>query len=67
MLLLLSLGVIFGLLAGLSAFLITWGEYEHHQMEPKQLWRMSLESALFAFLLFLGLTLIAGYLLDRPS
>lgn len=58
-------GGVFGLLAGSCAFLITWQEYEHHHMEPRQLWRMSLESFAFAFLVFMGLSLFVGYLWSR--
>lgn len=61
----LFLGVEFGSLAALSAFLIMWGEYERHQLETRKLWEICLQSALMAFLLFVSLTLLVGFLWTR--
>jgi hypothetical protein len=58
-------GLAFGSVAGLSAFLITYREYEQHKMERPKLMRHSLSSALFAFLYFLISALIIGYALSH--
>ncbi len=53
----LILGTIFSLLSGVSAFLITYHEYEHHydtQDKPKQL---AIQSAFLAFVFFFLLSL----------
>ena len=56
----LSLGVIFGALAGISAFLITYREYELHKIERGRLIRHALSSAMFAFLFFLIGAVVLG-------
>jgi len=56
-----ALGIAFGLVAGVCAFVITYREYERHKMARPKLIRHSLSSALFAFLFFLTFALIAGY------
>lgn len=58
----LFLGVTFGVLAATSAFLITWNEFEHHQLEPRLLRKLAIQSALFAFMVFLVLGLLAWLL-----
>jgi len=62
---LLLIGTLFGALAGLSAFLITWSEYEKHQFTRQRLWRESLSMAVFAFAFFLLVTLIIGYVFSH--
>ena len=61
----LSLGLIFGVLAGTAAYVILYREYVHHfKSSGKARW-LALEGALFALLLFVGLSLISGYVLSH--
>ena len=57
----LAVGLVFGVLAGMMAFLITYEEYSHHHFDRGRLVRASLEAALFAFLVILALALAAGF------
>lgn len=65
------MGLIFGATAGFAAFLITYREFELHNLERSKLMRHALSSALFAFLFFFFSALIVGYAifgsLWRPS
>ncbi len=56
----LILGVVFGLLAGSMAFLITFDEYRKHQMVGWRLWKSALTAGAFAFGVFMLLSLVAG-------
>jgi len=58
-------GIIFGLLAAASAFIITWREYERHKFTGKRLFREAFQTAIFTFVVFLLLSLLAGFLLKR--
>jgi|HubBroStandDraft_1064217.scaffolds.fasta_scaffold1623239_1 hypothetical protein len=61
-----GLGVLFGTLAGLSAYLILYGEYRRHFAGDTKVPRpMALRGALFTFGFFLLLSLAAGYVLPR--
>jgi hypothetical protein len=59
------MGLAFGAMAGLAAFLITYREYECQKMERLKLMRHALSSALFAFLFFFFSALIFGYAIFR--
>jgi len=59
------IALVFGVLAALMAFLITYGEYTHHYSGTKEPLRMALEAAVFAFLVFIILGILAGVLLSR--
>jgi len=56
------LAILFGSLASLMAFLVTYGEYERHNFPKGRLIRESLRAALVSFVFLFGLTVIAGYL-----
>jgi hypothetical protein len=56
----LILGVVFGLLAGSMAFLITFDEYRKHRMAGWRLWKSALTTGAFAFGVFMLLSLVAG-------
>jgi cytochrome bd-type quinol oxidase subunit 2 len=58
--LLLSIGVIFGSLAALCAYLITYKEWEHHYSDRKIPRRMALETAIFTLLFFLAIMVVVG-------
>lgn len=57
----LILGVAFGLLAGAMSFLITFDEYRKHLMAGWHLWKGALWAGAFAFMVFMLLSLAAGY------
>ncbi len=54
------MGVIFGFLAGLMAFLITWKEWERHRFKGKKILKESLSVGVFTFLFFLILSSVLG-------
>jgi H+/Cl- antiporter ClcA len=57
------IGVIFGFLAALMAFVITWHEYEKHKFTGKRLFRQAFQAAIFTFIVFLLLSLLVGFFL----
>jgi len=59
------LGIIFGFLAALIAFVITWHEYEKHKFTGKRLFKAAFQAAIFTFVVFLLLSFIIGFLLTR--
>ena len=56
----LMFGVVFGVLAGAMAFLITFDAYRKRRMERRRLWEESLKAAAFAFVVFLLVSVAAG-------
>ncbi len=62
---LLLIGSAIGLFAGLMAFLITYEEYLHHYQKGNMPLRLALEAAVFAFFIFLVLTVITGFVLTK--
>ena len=59
------IGIIFGLLAALAAFVITWNEYEKHKFTGKRLFMQAFQTAIFTFLIFLVLSVLIGFLLTH--
>jgi hypothetical protein len=60
-----SLGLIFGALAGTSAYLIFYREYIHHFKTAAEARVRALQGALFAFLFFVVLSFISGYVISH--
>jgi hypothetical protein len=58
-----GLGVIFGGVAGLSAFLVTYEEYQHHGLARHRTFMESLRSGAVAFAFFLSAALAVGLFL----
>jgi hypothetical protein len=58
------MGIVFGSVAALMAFLIVYEEYQKHKLGTRRLWKESLSGALAAFLFFLILSIFAGYWLS---
>jgi hypothetical protein len=56
-------GLIFGFLAGLFAFLITFNEWLHHYVSWREPFKMALKAGLFAFGFFLIISLALGIVL----
>jgi len=61
----LLLGTTFGVIAGLSAFLIIYREYAQHRLSPRETTRHAASGALFAALFFFVGTLIVGFALSH--
>jgi len=59
------IGIVFGLVAAASAFVITWHEYEKHKFTGKWLFKEASQAGIFAFVVFLLLSLLIGFLLAR--
>ncbi|MGQ9677370.1 MAG: hypothetical protein ACUVX1_17030 [Chloroflexota bacterium] len=58
-------GVVFGPLAGIMAFLITYEEYSHHHLPRRELLKASLQAACAGFVAILVLAVVVGYLLGK--
>jgi hypothetical protein len=61
----LLVGISFGSLAALIAFLITYQEYRKHQFKGWRLWREALTVGVFTLVFFIGLSFFIGYVLLR--
>ena len=58
------IGLVCGVFAFIMAFIITYEEYKKHHFVGKQLYREAFSVAIAAFLIFVGLSLLAGFILD---
>ncbi len=58
--LLLVVGLMFGSLGALMAYLITYKEWIHHYSSSKVPRKMALETAMFTFFFFLAIALLVG-------
>lgn len=58
-----GIGLIFGFLAGLVAFLITLNEWIHHYQGWKEPVKMSLRTGLLTFAFFFGLSILLGFIM----
>jgi O-antigen/teichoic acid export membrane protein len=56
------MAVVFGLLASVMAYLITYNEYERHGFPKNRLIKESLKTAFVAFAFLFVLASIAGYI-----
>jgi hypothetical protein len=61
----LSLGVLFGALAGAAAYTIFYREYLHHFVNANKARVLALRGALTAFLVFVGISVVAGYVITH--
>jgi hypothetical protein len=59
----LGIGAVFGFLAALMAFFITWNEYQKHGFRGKRLFMEAFRVLLFTFVVFLFLSLLIGFIL----
>jgi hypothetical protein len=59
------IGIIFGFLAALAAFVITYNEYEKHKFAGKRLFMQAFQTAIFTFFIFLLLSVLIGFLLTH--
>lgn len=63
MALFLAIGVVFGAVAGIMAFIITWLEYRRHKLKGWRLWKPCLSVAGATFVFFALLAVGFGTLL----
>ena len=61
----LVLGFSFSFIASLAAFLISYEEYSRHYKDKRKALRLSLKTAIFAFIVFFTLAIIIGFFIDR--
>lgn len=60
-----GIGGVFGFLAALMAYLITYNEYMHHYQTSKEPRKMALQAAIFAFIFFFALAVGSGYFITH--
>ncbi len=58
-------GIIFGFLASVMAFVITYNEYARHFPGTDKPRKLALEAAFFTFVVFLTVAALSGYFLAR--
>ncbi len=63
----LIIAAIFGPIAGVMAYLITYEEYSHHFLDRREVIGRSLTTALVTVAFFVVLFAIVGYLLDHRA
>ena len=51
------IGIIFGFIAALMAFVINWHEYEKHKFTRERLFKEAFQAAIFTFIVFLLLSI----------
>lgn len=61
----LSISLAFGIVAGLMAYVIAYGEYVHHFPDKRKARVMACESGLIAFLFFVVLGLAMAWVLPH--
>ena len=59
--LMILVGLIFGSLGAVMAYLITYSEWIHHYPDKKRPRKMALETAIFTFIFFMAITLLVGW------
>lgn len=64
LLLVLCIGLFFGSIASIMAYLITYEEYAKHFLNKREPVLYALQSALFAFLIFVAIACLAGVALS---
>jgi len=61
----LLVGVIFGFIGSLMAFVITYHEYQKHQFERKRLIKEAFNAALYTFLFYIVIMAVVGLLISH--
>jgi len=59
------IGLILSPIAALMAFLITYKEYEHHYPGKSEPLKLATEAAIFTFVLFMIIAVIAGLFVSQ--
>jgi hypothetical protein len=58
------IGLVFGAIAGLMAYVVTYGEYVHHYPDKTQPRKIALQAGFTAFAFLFCIAVVAGYLLS---
>jgi len=61
----LLVGVIFGFIGSLMAFVITYHEYQKHQFRGKRLFKEAFQAALYTFIFYIIIMAVVGFLLSH--
>jgi MFS superfamily sulfate permease-like transporter len=61
----LIIGLPFSVVAAIFVFLLSYREYSHHFSDKRKTLKLSFDSAIFAFLSFIVLSLVIGVVLGR--
>jgi MFS superfamily sulfate permease-like transporter len=61
----LVVGLPFSVVAAIFIFLLSHREYSHHFFDKRKTLKLSFDSAIFAFLYFIVLSLVIGVVLGR--
>jgi len=59
--------LLFSFLGSVTAFLITYEEYAHHYTDKKRPFQHAMQTAIFTFVVFLVLTILAVSFLAYPK
>ena len=65
LIILLSIGGMFGLLGAVMAALITYNEYVHHYPSKREPLRMAVKMGIFTFLFFMTLCVLLAYIFQK--
>jgi hypothetical protein len=65
MIVLFLIGLIFGSLGAIMAFVITYQEYCHHYLDKRDTFRTAMKSAVFTFVVFLVLSVFLAIFLRK--
>ncbi|MHB8362589.1 MAG: hypothetical protein ACYDBX_03140 [Patescibacteria group bacterium] len=63
----LIIGIVFGILAGIMASLITYGEYKRHFINSKRPLKEAIKMGIFTFVFLLLLLLIIGLIIAKSN
>jgi hypothetical protein len=58
------IGAGFGLIASMMTFIVIYDEYRKHHLKGWRLWSEALKAAAASFVIFVALSLVAGYWLS---
>ena len=53
------------MIAAVMAFLTTYEEYTHHFLDKKEPFRLGMRTAIFTFIVFVALSILAGAILSK--
>jgi len=59
------IGLFFSFMAAIMAYIITYREYLHHYLDKRDTFRTAMKSAIFAFLVFLAISILLAVFLRR--
>ncbi len=60
----LLIGIVFAPLAALCAYIITYGEYQHHYPNNEMPKKLAMEAAIGTLILFLVLSIVIGWFMS---